>query len=203
MSVTIEKLSHEQIRIATEGVLNDYQTERVIPVEIEEIIEFGFGIEVRPINALYSRFGFEGALSRNLDIIRVDADLYKRKLNRLRFTLAHELGHCVLHGDYLISLSINDKEEWKQAVTDIDPTTYGWMEFQAYTFAGHVLVPSENLLESCKEAEAKALQNGINLSAIGEDAISYVAGWIAKDYKVSTEVIERRLRNDKIVFGDL
>lgn len=74
------------------------------------------------------------------------------------------------------------------------------MEYQAYMFAGHVLVPTGSLVESCKEVRATAAEHGIDLSEMSDGAISYVAGRIAKEYKVSTAVVERRLTNEKITF---
>lgn len=112
----VQSLTAQQIRAAAEAVLNDHQLERAIPVEIEAIIEFGFEIEIRPLKALYDRFGFEGALSRDLGTILVDADIQRRSLNRHRFTLAHELGHRVLHGDYISALRFDEKSDWKKAV---------------------------------------------------------------------------------------
>lgn len=199
-SLLVQILTVQQIGEAAENVLNGHQLERAIPVEIEEIIEFGVEIEIRPVKALYDRFGFEGALSHDLQTILVDADIQHRNLNRYRFTLAHELGHYVLHGGYISSLIFDEKSDWKKAVTGIDPKSYGRMEYQAYMFAGHILVPTQSLVDSCKEAQEIAIERNIDLSAMGEGAISYVAGWIAKEYKVSTSVIERRLRNEKITF---
>jgi hypothetical protein len=45
------------------------------------------------------------------------------------------------------------------------------------------LVPKDALQASCEEAQALANQHGIDLSAMGERAISYVAGHIAKEYR--------------------
>ena len=190
--------SNSEIEAYAETILAEHQPEDGIPVQVEEIIEFGFGMEIRPIRALNSRFGFEGALSHDLQTIFVDEEFMQRYPNRYRFTLAHELGHRVIHGEFIRSLVFTDKEAWKSSVMGIDPTTYGIVERQAYIFAGYLLVPSPSLRLSCREASELAWTHGIELGEMGETAMSYVAGRLAKQYRVSTAVIERRLRAENL-----
>ena len=198
MSLSIPHLSIEAIREAAEDVLSAHQPGGGIPVEVEEIIEFGLGMEIRPIKALQARFGFEGALTHDLRTIIVDEDHMVRYANRYRVTLAHELGHHVLHGDIIAAMIFEDKPGWKEAVSSIDPGAYGRLEHHAYVFAGHLLVPSAPLLASCQEAQTLALQHGIDLTEMGTSAISYVAGRIAREYRVSTAVMERRIAAERI-----
>jgi Zn-dependent peptidase ImmA (M78 family) len=188
----------EAIRALAEEILTEHQSDGGIPIRIEEIIEFGLNIEIRPVRALQARYNFEGAIGHDLQTIVVDEDIMRRLPNRYHFTLAHELGHVVMHGDYIQSLAFSSRDEWKAVVMGIDAKMYGRMENQAYVFAGHLLVPSSALLASCQEAQALAARNGIDLAEMGANAISYVAGYIAKEYKVSTEVIERRLAAERI-----
>lgn len=198
MPIDVPYLPVEVIRDAADAVLDQHQPERAIPVGVEEIIEFGFGMEIRPIKALEARFGFEGALAHDLQTILVDEDRLQHQANRSRFTLAHELGHRVLHAEIIVSLSFDDKGDWKASVDSIDPRAYGRLEHQAYVFAGHLLVPTAALIRSCEEARGLALQHRIDLSAMGESAISYVAGRIAREYRVSTAVMERRIKAEDV-----
>ena len=199
MSIVIPLLHIEDIGNIANNVLNEYQPGGGIPVEIEEIIEFGLDIEIRPVKALRSRFGFEGALSHNLQIIEVDEECMSQYLNRYRFTLAHELGHRIIHGDIIQSICYENKQDWKNAVINaLDPKSYGRLEHQAYVFAGYILVPTTPLIASCQEASEHATRHGIDLTEMGQSAISYVAGSIAKEYKVSTAVMERRITAESI-----
>ena len=104
MALSVPYLSAEAIRQAAEDVLNHYWPDGGIPVEIEDILEFGLSMVIRPIKGLNARFGFEGAISHDLELIVVDEDIMTRYANRYRFTLAHELGHRVLHGSIIAAM---------------------------------------------------------------------------------------------------
>jgi hypothetical protein len=82
----IPYMSREAICAAAEEFLTTYQPDGGIPVEIEEIVEFGLEMEIRPVRGLYDRFGFEGAISHDLQTILVDERIMVRVPNRYRFT---------------------------------------------------------------------------------------------------------------------
>lgn len=198
MASTIPNRSKAEIAQFAEDVLAKHEAEGAIPVQVEEIIEFGFGIEIRPMQALKPRFGFEGALTRDLTTILVDEAVMQNYPSRYRFTLAHELGHRIMHGAFIESLEMSDKTSWKATVAAIDPVIYGRAENQAYIFAGYLLVPTSALKLSFEEARQLARSRGIDLAGLSGSAIGYVAGSIAKQFNVSTEVVERQLRNVRL-----
>lgn len=187
-------LTDESIRVAAEGILDIHQPDRAIPIDIEDLIEFGLEMEIRPVRGLHARYQFEGALSHDLSTILVDEDRMLRHPSRYRFTLAHELGHRVLHANVIGSLELRSSADWKAAVASIDPSEYGWLERQAYSFAGHILVPLAALEGSIRDAQMLALSRGIDLTEMDEGAMAIVAGAIAKEYRVSTDVVIRQLR---------
>ncbi len=198
MPIIVPYLGIDEIVSAADSVLREHQPGGGIPVEIEEIIEFGFEIEIRPIKALHARFAFEGAMSYDLATIYVDETVMTQFANRYRFTPAHELGHKVLHSDIIEQLEFGSLEAWKSSIASIAPGPYGKLEFQAYLFAGHLLVPAAALRTSCDEATALAAEHGIDLAAMGAAAISHVEGRIAKEFRVSTAVMERRIRDERL-----
>lgn len=69
--------------------------------DFEDIVR-KLGLDIIPIPNLVSEFGIEGALIYTDNIIVVDEDQYDNAhlWNRLRFTLAHELGHYWLHQEF-------------------------------------------------------------------------------------------------------
>jgi len=196
VSLLVPFMAAEEIRRAAESVLEQHQPGGGIPIEIEQIIEFGFEMEIRPVKGLNARFGLEGAISHGLDTVVVDEDFMTRTQNRYRFTLAHELGHRVLHGDIIRNIQFGDRQGWKSAVLSIDAQAYARLEHQAYVFAGHMLVPTSALMDACEEARRLAV--GVDLSEMGTTAISYVAGNIAKEFRVSTAVMERRIAAERM-----
>lgn len=198
MSIFVPFLTDEEIADEADRFLNENQPEGDIPILIEEIIEFNLGIEIRPVRGLKVRFGFEGAISHDMTTILIDEESMLRFPNRYRFTLAHEISHSILHDENIASLSYEVKEDWKKAVLSIDPKTYSRMERQAYALAGCILVPRQQLILSCQEANQLAQEHGIDLAEMGESAVSHVAGYFAKNYRVSTAVIERRIKAEGI-----
>ena len=76
---------------------------------------------------------------------------------------------------------------------------YGWVEWQAYEFAGRLLVPSDALRDSYQAAIQTAKAAGYEkwLSA-DEAALDYIATRIAPKFGVSADVIAKRLRVEKL-----
>ena len=70
-----------------------------IPIGVLEIVEFELDLEVRPISKLKEDNDIDALLLGDWKTIVVDQAQYmdERYANRLRFSLAHELGHYVLH----------------------------------------------------------------------------------------------------------
>lgn len=70
---------------------------------------------------------------------------------------------------------------------------YGWLEYQAYTFASHVLVPSELLLKEIKAKIGRIphLESPEVLAPIAEDLL--------ETFQVSGDVMLRRLQKAGIV----
>ena len=66
-------------------------------MHIEEIVEFDFRINIVPVLGLQREFEVEGFTSGDLKNIYVDEYTYTDRITRYRFTLAHEMGHIVLH----------------------------------------------------------------------------------------------------------
>lgn len=85
-----------------------------IPVKIEEIIDLGLKLEVIPRRGLKQDCDVDALIASNWKSIYVDHDCYMddRYLNRLRFSLAHEMGHFVLHKELYESFAIDDYEDF-------------------------------------------------------------------------------------------
>ena len=71
-----------------------------------------------------------------------------------------------------------------------------WLEWQAYAFAGLILVAAEPLRIEYQRAARAATRVGLSLQKAGEVARSYVADWLARRFEVSAQVIEKRLDKD-------
>ena len=89
--------SYDDLRKKADDFLRTHNPSSIIPVPIEEIVEFDFIIIIVPVLALQRDFDVEGFTSSDLKNIYVDEYVYTNYLNRYRFTLAHEIGHIILH----------------------------------------------------------------------------------------------------------
>ena len=79
-----------------------YPMLQTIPVDIEAFLEFDLKINIEPSADLKNRVQAEAMISLDFSTIYVDKEAFcnEKLWNRLRFSLAHELGHLVLHKDF-------------------------------------------------------------------------------------------------------
>ena len=145
-SFIAQPISRQEIREITNrirallGLSNDYYFP-IVPF-IEQIMpqifnEFCYEVvNVSEMKGLYAE-----ALPQ-LNLMRIREDVYNNALNdigRDRFTLAHEVGHFILHGEGRVTLArINER--------DVIPA-YRKPEWQANTFAGELLIPYHLIAE--------------------------------------------------------
>lgn len=199
MALTVPILSYEQLRDRAEAFLRRYNEAGSIPIPIEEIIEFDFGINVIPLPGLQRVHEVDACISSDLKSLIVDlAVLESRSPNRYRFSLSHELAHAVLHSAVYEQLRFSSVEDWKAVMRQIPEPDRGWLEWQAYSFAGLILVPGKPLREGLDKAVRLAIESGINLQEAPDPAKGYIATWLGRHFQVSSQVIEKRLDYDKL-----
>ena len=70
-----------------------------VPIDMEDIVELKLEMEIIPLKSLQTLFGIDALITSDWRSIYIDYDRYvdERYQNRLRFSLAHEIGHFVLH----------------------------------------------------------------------------------------------------------
>lgn len=69
-------LSYEDINNFAESFLKERNAENKIPVPIEEIVEFYFGIDIVPVPGLQIDYETDGFISGDLTTIFVDDYIY-------------------------------------------------------------------------------------------------------------------------------
>ena len=191
----------EDIRTAADEFRNKYWPQDIIPVDIFEILEFGLDIEIRTILNLREAGDVDALLLGNLKTIVVDQNdfLNDRSQNRLRFSVAHEIGHLVLHSDIFSKIQYSSVEEWIDFFQKIPDDEYRWIEQHAYEFAGRLLVPREKLIEKLNDAVSIAKNRGFDAwDTSGESTREYIAHGIARYFGISEQVIEKRLIKENL-----
>ena len=190
--IDVPYLSYEDVERQAQEFYDTYGKQQ-IPVCIDRIIEFDLDIEIRPIPGLADRFEGGGYATRDWSCISYDQSQVDI---RARFTLAHEVGHFVLHKEIFDALPQADSiEEWAEIYRQIPSRELGWLEAQANKFAACLLIPRsaleafffDEVLPTITPLCQTAVQQGIRRSKYIEMAISYAAGLIATRFNVSTE----------------
>ena len=197
MKLNLQKLSYIKIGNIVNDFINTYHVSFSLPIPIEEIAEGKLGIEIIPVKNLRQQYDADGCLDSSLSRIFIDFDLYINNENRTRFTIAHEVGHLILHGKEFGELKIKTPEDIFKLSTGIADAEYGWLEYQAYTFAGHVLVPQTALVREIERRLGK-----IPAKKFLPEEIFPISQELLEIFKVSGEVLTRRLGKEGIIRFD-
>jgi len=158
-----------------------------IPVDIEYIIDVKLKINIIPSPGPYKVCNTDALISSNWQSLYIDREKYldERQQNRLRFSLAHEIGHFVLHKEIYQSFKVKDPRDFYQFFERIPEEQYGYLETQANKFANCLLLPRERLLiektKILKQIEKKIAGQKIDKKTLN----SHIAISIAKIFGVN------------------
>lgn len=193
MNLPIQRFSYNKIGEIANNFLVAYHPDLSLPIPIEEIAEQRLKIKILQKMDLKKEYDVEGFLTADLSTIFVDFNMYMKYENRTRFTIAHEIGHLILHGEIFKELGINSVEKLNEFSVKLTDEEYGWLEYQAYSFASHVLVPRDLLISALKK------KLGRLPSMEAPEVLAPVIGDLPDAFQVSDAVILRRLQKEKIV----
>lgn len=187
-----EVFSYDDLRPRASTFLDRYWPSGEIPVDIEHIADVEFGIDLIPVTYLLDATDVDGFLAADGREIWVDEWVFSHRLHRYRFTIAHELAHVVLHERLVDALNFDSIDEWRDLQASISEEDRSWYEWQAYAFAGLVLVPPSALTEYIDRAVGMARSEGFEPDLAIEAHRTYLAEWVGRRFEVSGEVILRR-----------
>jgi Zn-dependent peptidase ImmA (M78 family) len=199
LSIKAPYLPYEKLRPVAQNFLTTHHPSGVLPIPIEEIIEFQFQMEIIPISGLLRSHAVDSAITNDLTTIYVDAGVYEKSPRRYRYSLAHELSHKLIHYEIFTGLQCDNIDEYKAAITSIPADQYSWIEQQAYNLAGLILVPSDHLESAYTQADTTASQAGISLQDLDTKELKDVCHHIGIAFEVSGDVIRKRLKYDNII----
>jgi Zn-dependent peptidase ImmA (M78 family) len=178
------RMRKKHIRSVVERLLTSNRVSSA-PVPIEDLAR-ALGVNIRRTPAQESLSGF---LLRDNGggraIIGVNTLHHQ---NRQRFTIAHELGHLLLHtgqeiyvdGRAEAGLTVSLRDEESSAGTNVE-------EIEANVFAAELLMPATFL-----HADFASYST---LDLLDEDTLGDVLGNLAQKYKVSRQALTYRLVN--------
>jgi len=198
VDIPVPRLSYEDLRSRADEILAAHHPSRQIPVPIEQIVEFGFDVTIIPLPGLKDNHEVDAFMSRDRHTMYADnAMLEHRSPNRYRFSLAHELGHIVLHQEAFEALSFDSAAQWRRVMQLMSEPDRQALEWQAYCFAGLILVPRNPLQVLLTNAVQVAKGAGFSFTGNNlEVAKGYISNSLGKCFHVSSQVIEKRLDRD-------
>lgn len=180
-------------------VLGEDQT----PIDIFTFLEIDLGLDPIPFDDLSAKYRVEAAIKADFTGIYLDAEQYKLmekgpdwKLNRLRFTVAHELAHYFLHRNLPQAdnfASLPDFARWNQSYGGRKYT----IEQEANEFAGRLLVP-EPRLRTCFDEFAPEMEKLLPNFIVSGPLRDTFAEKIAPRFGVNSQVIAIRLDRDSV-----
>lgn len=181
----IPYLNKETIVRNVEEVLEECWGDE-FPVDIEVICD-DLGIAIIPVTGLSKLLFIDAYISSDFKTIYVDEKEFEKESPRYRFSVAHELGHFVLHKKYY-PRNVKNSKEWL-AISHSIMNDYA--EFQANYFAGSLLVPEMELVRVLNDAFGGSFSKNYWNASINEKW--KILGKIRKHFNVSDEVIARRI----------
>ena len=183
----IPYLSKRNIISEVENLLDECW-DGVFPVDVEAICD-NLGIGIIPIVGLSRDLGVDAFITADFKTIHVDSAEFEKDSHRYRFSIAHELGHYILHRRYCPT-SAEDLGEWldifRKFIND-------YAEFQANYFAGSLLVPENELIKVLDDAFGGSFVRDYWNASSAE--LGKILTAVRRHFKVSDIVIARRMKD--------
>lgn len=190
----IKYISIDEMEQITQNILVDYgivlDAKAIEPIPIEEIIEFHYDLDI-----LWDRidhFDEEGLVmaaivptKRQIILNESCKDLFLEKMGTMYFTLAHELGHWVLHADKYEGLMLKCSPFYCRSYNK-KPA----VEIQADMFAGCLLMPKPVISRVIKQYK---WQGSIHMPHLYD---------IAELFQVSISALKVRLEQLNLLYID-
>ncbi len=123
--------TYNQIRESSERFLKEYHPQITTPIPLEEIIELKLKVKISTIPNLKKDFAIDGFINSNFNTITIDDEVFNNCEARARFTIAHELGHGILHKKIYNKFKFISLNEYICSQNNIPQEDLYWLDIQA------------------------------------------------------------------------
>lgn len=190
-------LTWQQIAAAAKDFADKYRlADRDFPLDVEEIAEFDLDIEIRVTDGILEECGMPAQIApgSKRPVISVDAHQYRQQTSFYRYSVAHEIGHYVLHRQWLENVwqLFDSIESWKQIIATLSKSDYEWIEGQAEEFASYLLAPDEIFEPFLAKQLSRVAKLEKQLQS--EDILPYLANPIGDHFGISNSAAQARIR---------
>lgn len=172
------------------------------PIDVIYIVDVVLKFDVIDISEMFTNLQMDAAIVPAERAIYMDREALERWdradhwiERRLRFTVAHELGHFILHANYMADVVFPDITIFKRWMLEHRQDRRA--EDQADEFAGRFLVPIEILRTSYDQYVQNVAQADPNWRDI-EGMREHIAKNLAPRFGVNHQVIETRFDHEGI-----
>ena len=145
-------ISKEEIALKAVELVNNFQLlakyEVKPPIPVEDIIERYLGLKLiyHDLDKIFGTRDVLGATYVKLKTICINERLFEYgSEGRLVFTIAHEIGHWILHRQYL---NPQENDGPKQVIVSKNGNCKNTIEWQADYFASCLLMPEKDIREA-------------------------------------------------------
>lgn len=175
----------------------------LLPVDVFTLAEVELQLDIIPFDDLYEKYERDAALIQDFSGLYVDAEAYiiwekgpRWKQRRLRFSVAHELGHFVLHREIAAGVQFKTFDDFARWTNGNQGQQYT-IEQEANEFAGRLLVPPARL-QAAFDQFASGAKNILPHWFSSPDLRHGFAESAKGIFEVNTQVIETRLDREGI-----
>jgi hypothetical protein len=181
------------------------------PIPVEEIFECHLGFDLIFAD-LRAKYGDDNVLAEIYILSKqvivdqsLDPEVYPHSEGRYRFTLGHEIGHWVLHGNDVIAVA-NIPDLFGDAPPPVICRDYSSEphEWQANQFAAHLLMPDDFVRDEWNKIhpqgplnvydEIRDKQRRYQYDDNGQEPICDIVRKLAPLFKVSLRAMQIRLK---------
>jgi hypothetical protein len=175
-----------------------------LPIDVLTVIEIRLKLDIIPFDRLLKKYSVDAAVVPDFSGIYVDKESYlcletgrpRWLYNRFRFSLAHELGHIVLHRDLAADLRFSSLEDWWRWSRKYEATRFS-LEQEANEFAGRLLVPADHLKSDFDEF-VDAVKSRYPSWWTNANLRTAFTRRLSENYAVHADVIAIRLDREEI-----
>lgn len=116
----LKRRPDREIQEIASDLLQKFGLDQMTEFDVDDLaLDLGITIETRM--GLHAEKGIEGTISQDLKRIYLDNDLFRNEI-RWRSTVAHEIGHAVLHANFIQTLPIASEAILKHSWLFLMPT---------------------------------------------------------------------------------
>ncbi|MCU1441794.1 MAG: hypothetical protein JWP85_2791 [Rhodoglobus sp.] len=185
-SLDVSVISDEELSKIASSFLEKHNQSDLLPIHIEKICDKeGVGLLIVP--NLTSLKNTEAYIANNCEVIVMDQNVFETQIDRARFGIAHELSHRILHTAHTERFPISDADSYEVFHNAVSADNLTIIEDQAYSLAGHLLMPSTLL-----NAEIDKLIRAEN-GELTDSVIHRIVQALAAIFMVSADAMLRQI----------